>query len=386
MRTLWPWALLITLLAACIQVTGADHIRDTDWNDTYRYVYMIERDMGQGLAPAEQDALSFYCAGAARCVTYWTARGGLAPNAPEYNAIFYTRPGYPAAAVPFAEIFGLGNGLAAVALLVTVAAGCGILVLLRVSGMSRRASLAGMIALYTFPTWYWLGQFLTDGPALMLIIWVMAGAAMLLNAGRRHLGVAVLVTSYSLGFLVRWSSFSTLALCMLLALAVLCWRRPSWRTRQVALLAAINGAALVLCTAIPALLGWPGFSASVTDTFTKHFARKAPSDLYGRLLSLNVHSWTRLLTHDYLGSPLIPVLCVAGLVLLLRCRPALAALAGAAALAGLCTAAAHPLTSQMSRLYLPAYLLGVCGLPVLLDLAWTGDRQAIGRRGHFGGA
>jgi hypothetical protein len=368
---LWLWALLVTFVAACVQITGADHIRDTNWNDTYRYVYMIERDLGGGLVRAEHDALEFYCASpagtggladAARCVSYWTAKGGLAPNAPAYNAIFYTRPGYPAAAVPSVEILGLGNGLAALTLLVTVAAGWGVLLLLRISGLGRRASLGGMIALYVFPTWYWLGQYLTDGPALMLIIWVLAGAAMLLKAGnRRQLqqGMAVLSAAYTLGFFVRWSSFAMLGFCFLGALALLCWRRPGWRNGRVRLLAVVNGAALVLFTAIPALLGWPGFSASVTDTFTDHFTHKIPADIYGKLLWLNVHSWTLLLTRDYLSGPLVPALCAVGLVALLRYRPALAALVGAAALTGLGTAAAHPLTSQMSRLYLPVYLLGV---------------------------
>jgi hypothetical protein len=381
---LWVWALLITLIAACVQVAGADHIRGTDWNDTYRYVYMMERDMGADPAQAEHAALGFYCAGptATRCVSAWTARGGLAPNASEYNAIFYARPGYPAAAVPFAEVFGISDGLAALALLVTVASGWGVLLLLRVAGLGRRASLGGMIALYAFPTWYWLGQFLADGPMLMLIIWVLAGAAMLLKSNdRRQLqnGIAVLSTAYILGFFVRWSSFAMLALCLLPALAVLYWRQPRCRTRRLGLLAGINAAVLVLFTVIPAVADWPGLSASVTDTFTNHFTRKVPADLYGKLIRLNEHSWIWLLTHHYLSGPLIPVLCAAGLVLLLRYQPVLAALVGAAALTGLGTAAAHPLISQMSRLYLPVYLLGVCGLPVLLDLVWP-DRADVSAR------
>jgi hypothetical protein len=385
---LWRWALLVTLMAACVQVTGADHIRDTNWNDTYRYVNMTERDMGRSPAQAEHAALEFYCAGpatttgmtgTARCVSYWTAKGGLAPDAPQYNAIFYARPGYPAAAVPFTEALGLDHGLAALTLLITIAAGWGVLLLLWASGLSRRASLGGMIALYTFPTWYWLGQFLTDGPALMLTIWVLAGAAMMLNATSRRqvrCGTAVLSAAYALGFLVRWSSFAILALCFLPALAILSWRHPRWRTRRVALLAAVNGTALTLLTTIPAVAGWPGLNASVTDTFTGHFTQKAPANLYGKLLKLNVHSWTILLTRNYLSGPLLPALCTLGLKLLLHYHPDLAALVTAAALTGLGTAAAHPLASQMPRLYLSVYLLGICGLPVLLDHTQPGNTRA----------
>ncbi|MGH3417122.1 MAG: hypothetical protein ACRDSS_11690, partial [Actinocrinis sp.] len=71
---------------------------------------------------------------------------------------------------------------------------------------------------------------------------------------------------------------------------------------------------------------------------------------------------------DYAHDPLVPVLVVLGAILLWRYRRDLGAVAGAAALAGLANAAAHPLTNQLDRLYYQVYLLAVCGLPILADL------------------
>ena len=154
---------------------------------------------------------------------------------------------------------------------------------------------------------------------------------------------------------------------MVLTIGLLAWWSREWRNRRAGLLALYNAGVLVVLTLLPMAFGWPGFKDSLEDTFTNHYAKPTPPDLYGKWISLNRHFWLAT-AKNYLHDPLVPALLILGAVLLWRYRRDFGAIVGAAALTGLVSAAAHPLTSQLDRLYFQVYLLGICGLPILADL------------------
>jgi hypothetical protein len=380
-RSLAAWALLVSTLAVAVMAGEPSKLRDTTWNDTYRYIITIERDLGHSDAQAQAIALDYYCTDLARtttaaadragaranCRNYWAAQGGLAPNNPRYNQIFQARPGYPLLAAPFVAAFGLGAGLAMLSALLTLAMGWGVVLLIRLAGGGPLAALAGMIACYTLPTWFWLQQFLTEAPALVLTIAVLIGAILVLR-GRTRLGLAVSAAAYVCGFAVRYSTFSALAGSLVLMIGLLVWRTPERRNRRTAVLAGFSALAFVVLTVIPPLLNWPGFKASIEELLTTHYTTPTPDNLYGKWLSLNKRYWIAT-ADNYALQPLMPALVLLGAFLLWRYQRELAALVTAAALTGLASAAVHPQTGQLDRLYLQVYLLAVCGLPMLADLA-----------------
>ncbi|HZP51550.1 hypothetical protein [Actinocrinis sp.] len=390
-RSLAAWALIVSVIATAVMVGEPGKIRDTTWNDTYRYITAIERDLGKSDAQARAIALDYYCTDLARttgnaatragirsgCIAQWTAAGGLPPNKPRFNLIFDSRPGYPLLAAPFVAGFGLNRGLAVLSVLLTLLAGWGVVLLIRLAGGGTLAALAGMVALYTLPTWFWLNQFLTEAPTLVCTIAVLIGAMLMLR-GRTRLGLIVSTIAYVCGFVVRYSTFSVQAGCMALTIGLLAWWSREWRNRRAVLLAAYSAGLLIVLTLLPTAFGWPGFKDSLEDTFTNHYTEPTPPNLYGKWLALNKHFWLAT-AKNYLHDPLVPALLVLGAVLLWRFRRDLGAIVGAAALTGLASAAAHPLTSQLDRLYYQAYLLGVCGLPILADLIrrQTGVLEAV---------
>jgi hypothetical protein len=396
-RTLGGWALLVSILVTLLVSFQPD--RTYTYNDTYRYMTATERYLGHSDPAAISLALGYYCTDLARttsgtnaaknkirtsCDSIWTAHGGLAPNKPQFNEIFNSRPGYPLLAAPFVALFGLSAGFAVLTVLITVAAGWAALILVRLAGAGPEAGLAAMLLTYVLPTGYWLQQFLTEGPTLILTFAVLAGAV-LLRRGATKAGLAVSGIAYFCGFFVRYSTFSMLAGCLLLSAGLIAWLIPGGRNRRTGVLALVSGVAFLIQTALPPLLDWPGFKDSLTDTFTNHFTEPVPHDLYGKWLSLNWHYWIDIV-RSYIYTPLLAVLLALGLYLLLRYRREFGLIVVAAALTGLGTAAAHPLTSQGDRLYFQAYLLAICGLPVLADLLRRGGTRAELSDGGLHGA
>ncbi|MBR7832443.1 hypothetical protein KDL01_04195 [Actinospica durhamensis] len=369
--------LLITLLVGLLVALDPQR-QQTTWNDTYRYVATIERILGHDAAEARSIALHWYCADEARtsggathaatCVAGWTRIGGLAPNTARYNAIFDARPGYPLLVAPFAAVLGLNAGLAVVAWLVTIAAGWLCLLLARLAGLGVAGSLGSMVALYCLPTFFWLQQDLTEGVTLACTLVLLVGSVLVLR-GRVVAGLVVSTLAYAAGLLIRYSTFSLQAVCLAGCLFVLALLGPEeLRTRRTIRLAGYHAGAFVILTVIPMLLGWPGFRESLTDTFSDHFTHAVPGDLYGHWLSL-IGRYIASLGRLYGGDPILPLLVVAGLVLLWRGERLLAALVSAAALTGIGSALAHPLASQGSRLYVQVFLLAVFGLGLGVDLA-----------------
>jgi len=167
------------------------------------------------------------------------------------------------------------------------------------------------------------------------------------------------------GFVVRYSSEQVVALMLTLAALACLWRVPSSRHRDMKLLALVSGVGFVVSEALSTLLGLPGLSASLQDTFTKHFIRPDVSDPLGRLVRLDVHFWGA-----YPVSEPTALLTAAGLValgvLLIRRDAVYGILVVAISLTGLAAVVAHPIASQSDRLMMPVWLLLVLGVPRLM--------------------
>jgi hypothetical protein len=249
----------------------------------------------------------------------------------------------------------------------TVAAGWLCLLLARLCGLGVTGSLGSMIALCFLPTFYWLQQYLTEGPILVCTLALLLGTVLVVR-GRVVAGIVVSTLAYVGGLLIRYSTFSLQAACLAACLVLLALVDPEeFRTPRTIRLATYHAGVFVILGVIPKLLGWPGFTDSLTDTFSHHFTRAAPSNLYGHWFAL-MGRYLIGLGRMYGGQPLLPLLLVGSLILLWRSARLLAAVVTAAALTGVCTALAHPVASQGSRLYVQLFLLAAFGLGLIAEL------------------
>ena len=373
-------------------IQAVDYRQDVPSNDTYQYAKQTLRFLGDGPQQAVHEAVVMYCqdsgnaaattdslnyaAGAAGSGTSYssaydacvqTYRDGLTPSSPRYLAIFTSRPGYPLLAAPIAAVFGLRFGLWAAAMLCTLFAGLLVLMLLRSVGCPTLVALGGQALLLAAPTGYWGSRMLTDGPSLATALLALVGACWLVQH-RTKAGLWLLAAGFVTGFLVRYSSQQVVALVLALgALACLRWA-PASRHRDMKLLAAVSGAAFVVSELAGTLLGWPGLSVSLQDTFTKHFIRPDVSDPLGRLARLDVHFWGYFPVSEPTA-----LLLAAGLVtlavLLIRRDRVYGILVVAVSATGVAAVVAHPIASQSDRLMMPVWLLLALGLPRLFAAA-----------------
>ena len=379
-------ALLIAALFTVIQ--AVDYRQNTPSNDTYQYAKQTLRFLGETPHASVHDAVVMYCQDSGNAAvtadtldkatnasqTVYTSayeaclqtyRDGLTPSSPRYLAIFTSRPGYPLLAAPIAAVFGLRFGLWAAAMLCTVLGGLLVLLLLRSIGCSRLVALGGEALFLAAPTGYWGSRMLTDGPSLATALVTLLGAVWLVRQRRMRTALVLLGVGLVTGFVVRYSSEQLEALTLAVAALVCLWRIPSARHREMKLLALVSGVGFVVSEALSTVLGWPGLSASLQDTFTKHFVRPDVSDPVGRLVRLDLHFWGQ-----YPVSEPTALLTAVGLVtlavLLIRRDPVYGILVVAVALTGLGAVVAHPIASQSDRLMMPVWLLLVLGVPRLL--------------------
>lgn len=363
--------------------------RHYTWNDSYRYVMTIERILGDSGAQARAAALHWYCgdlgrtggggsAGVPACIAHWTAAGGLSPNTAQYNQIFIARPGYPLLAAPFVALFGLGGGLATVSWLCALGSAWLCLLIARAAGLHPLAALAAMIGFFLAPSYFWMQQYLTEGPTMVCTLVVLLGTVWALR-GRTRLGLAIAGAGYAAGFVVRYSTFSVQAACLVACLLLLALTGRDHRNRRTYLITALNAAAFAVTTALPPLLGWPGLSNSLQDTYADHFTEPTPPDLYHLWLS-HMAGYAAHLARAYAHDPaaLLPVL--AGLAVLWLSHRTVAAVVSAAALAGVASALAHPVLSQGSRLYFQVFLLTAFGAAGAVELLARSARSARSTR------
>jgi hypothetical protein len=386
-RRILAGALLIAAVFTVIQ--AVDYRQDAPSNDTYQYAKQTLRFLGENSAQSVHDATVMYCqdagnaaaavaavaAEAASATPAATAasaydeclqiyRNGLTPSSPRYLAIFTSRPGYPLLAAPIAAVFGLRFGLWAATMLCTLLASLLVILLLRAAGCGVSVALLGQALYLAAPTGYWGSRTLTDGPSLTTALLTLVGAWWLVQH-RTKAGLWLLGGGFVTGFVVRYSSEQMLALLIALAaLAALKWV-PTARHRDMRLLAAASGIGFVISEVASTLLGWPGVSDSLQDTFTKHFLQPDVSDPVTRLVRLDLHYWSSFPSSEPTAL-LTAVGLVALAVLLIRRHPVYGILVAAVALTGVGAVVAHPVASQSDRLMAPVWLLLVLGLPLLV--------------------
>lgn len=390
-------ACVVLVAAVFTALQAIDYRKDVPSNDTYQYAKQTLRILGHSQAQAVHAATVMYCqdsgsaastgasldnsggSGAADYASAFDAcmntyRDGLTPTSPRYLAIFTSRPGYPLLAAPLAAVFGLRFGLWAAALLCTLLASLLVLALVRAAGCGWWAAVGGQALFLAAPTGYWGSRMLTDGPSLATTLLSLLGAVWMVK-GRVREGAIVLASGLVTGFLVRYSS-EQLAALLLAAAALLClWRVRGARTQGLKMLAIVAGGGFALSELASSLLGWPGLSESMQDTFTKHFERPAVRDPVPRLIKMDQHFWGY-----YPVSEPTALLLVGGLlalaVALVRQDRVYGALVAAAAATGVGAVVAHPVASQADRLMVPVWLLLALGLPPLLD--WSRERRLDG--------
>ena len=387
-RRILAGALLIAAVFTVIQ--AVDYRQDVPSNDTYQYARQTLRILGDDQRQAVHGAVVMFCqdsgnaaatadtldyAASSGSTSYSSAydgclqtyRNGLTPSSPRYLAIFTSRPGYPLLAAPLAAVFGLRFGLWAAALLCTLLASLLVIVLLRSAGCGVPLALAGQALYLAAPTGYWGSRMLTDGPSLAATLLTLVGAWWLVRR-RTRAGLWLLGAGLMAGFVVRYSSEQMVALVIALAaLGCLAWV-PGARHRGMRLLAIAAGTGFVLSELVSTLLGWPGVSESLQDTFTKHFIRPDVSDPVGRLVRLDLHFWGYFPVSEPTALLLVAGLATLAVLLIRRAR-SYGVLVVAVALTGVGAVAAHPIASQSDRLMVPVWLLLALGLPPLLQRA-----------------
>jgi len=418
-------AILVAALFTLVQ--AVDYRQNVPSNDTYQYAKQTLRILGDDQAQAVHGAVVMFCqdsgnaastastlnyaAGSSGSTTSYssayeaclqTYRNGLTPSSPRYLAIFTSRPGYPLLSAPFAGLFGLRFGLWFAAMLCTILGSFLVILLLRAVGGSVPVALGGQILFLAAPTGYWGSRMLTDGPSLTTTLLALLGALWLIR-GRTRLGIWVLVAGLVTGFVVRYSSEQIVALALTVA-ALVCLRWiPSSREsgieksriegrkhgaivstfprRGLKLLAIVSGSGLIASGLVSTLLGWPGLSESLQDTFTKHFIRQDVSDPVGRLVRLDLHFWAYYPVSEPTAL-LLAVGLVAIAVALVRREAVFGVLAIAVSATGLGAVVAHPIASQADRLMAPVWLLVALGLPLLLAATKGRELPAEGGSGQ----
>ncbi|WP_162890481.1 hypothetical protein [Streptomyces olivoreticuli] len=281
-----------------------------------------------------------------------------------YKKIFYARPGYPFIASLVAPLTGVWAALWVVSLWFALAGGALVIVLIRLAGGGTRAAWVGEILFFTLPTGSMSVQRLTDGPAVTIILATLTGAVLL--ACRRALlpGVFTICGALTLGYFVRYSSF-TLLCAALLATSLVCLVRRHSRHAGTVVLAGVSSAGLAGITVGAHLMGWPGVSSTMQDTFTNHFKQPDVADPVHQLVRLNIDFWSYLPWQNDTMAFLPLALCGLSLAALWRTNVTVAILITGGALTGVLTVIAHPVYGQHARLLLPIWLLPVLGLPFL---------------------
>lgn len=384
LRRLIAGAVLIATVFTVLQ--AVDYRQNVPSNDTYQYARQTLLYEGRSHAEAVHGATQMFCQDVAHstgsstsldqgggatsstpayAACMQTYHNGLTPTTPRYLAIFTSRPGYPALSAVFASVFGLRAGLWLAAVLCTLIASALVLLLLRSAGAGVTTALGGQALYLAAPTGYWGSRMLTDGPSLAATLLALLGAWHLTRQ-RIRLGAILLVAGLSVGFLVRYSSESLVAVALAIGAGICLWRVPSSRTRGMKWLAGLSVGGAIVTQIATTALGWPGITESMQDTFTRHFIRPDVSDPVVRLFSSNLHFWGYFPVLEPTSLLLLLGLVVIG-VRLARRDAVFAALVIAVAATGIGTVAAHPVASQADRLMVAVWLLIVLGVPLLVS-------------------
>jgi hypothetical protein len=355
--------------------------------DAYRHPRLISRgDGGDGARRADD------------CVERLRAQNGLAPDnrygpgitrrgppivSERYEKIFSSRPAVAVLYAPGVAAFGARTGMWVTTLGWTVLGSVLIFLLLRVIGSSAGAAILGQILFLALPIRYWTMAPLAEGMTLALIALCLLGIAYTMTHRTRR-GLILMTAGFGLGCFVKYSQFLLFALAVAgtAVVAILLARRHRRPTRALLLVTAASVCFAVLHLAVAKALNWPGGTETMQDLATQHFRQPDVADPVGRWMRTNAHFWAAWIL-EQLRAPLMILAWTAATWGIIRSRTPVGFAIIATLLAGIGNQIGHPNTSQADRLYLVAWLLTVCGLPLLID-ALTRENTSIGSASPVG--
>ncbi|AQS69310.1 hypothetical protein [Streptomyces pactum] len=301
-----------------------------------------------------------------------------------FMRIFEARPGYPVFLVPFLTAFGVTWGLWAASVVIACAGGVLAFLILRTLSAPVPLASAGQALYYVLPCGTTAMRPMTEGLLMALTLAAVWGCALVLRAGRRRAGLALVAGSLLALFTVKHSQALFLGVCLAAAGALIALRRHRRGRppgRDVLALAAVGLAGALVTMALARLLHYPSVSDSLQDLLTGHFARPDREDPWPEFWRLQGNFWMEWLRRQA-WEPLFVAALGAGAWGALRRGGAVGGFVVAAAFTGILTQAGHPdIDIWGGRLIVLAWLLPVVGLPLLLGPLVRG-RVALPAQGH----
>jgi hypothetical protein len=247
------------------------------------------------------------------------------------------------------------------------------------------AAAVSTATLYVVPAGMWITRIDPEGGALLGSVLAAQGLVVALTPPRARVrrprwrrpavaGGALFVAGTLVTFFFKSANATVLVAVLLLALLVLALVR---RSRLPLLLAAVVAVTGALILGLNALLGWPGTSATLQDTFTAHFTQPDVSHPLVRLFRVD-RQVVEAFARDVAKMGLLALVCAAVLALI-RLTSARAMLWAALAPAGALVALAHPIPSQFNRLVLPMWVPLVLALGAAASAGLTALCDAVRR-------
>lgn len=381
-------ALFFVAVAVCI---GPGPI----WGDTVQYLRIAYVLQGKTEDQAWLNAYTLWCnhpsleyrGTVENCISKTMAgRGpviGYVDRNVRYQEIFTPRIGYPLLSIPFMQIFGDRIGLWIVAVTATTIGGLVFVRILRIAGLGIVSSAAAQLSFYALPVSLPHGIALMAEGATLTSGLVMALGFAYVIRGATVRGVTWVSIGLGLVFFFKYSSTLLLCLSFLLACLGLLLLRRYRRNRHVRIAAFLSGMALIVSIAVNSLLGFPGLSHSLQDTFTDHFRLPPVPDPFLLLLRLEwdfLGKFTAALPSNTAHLALF-IAGVTGFVLALRSgrfRPE-TAVAVALSLYGVLSVLGHPVYTQAERLGSSLWVGISVGLGLLfVEFRWRGVSSAAG--------
>ncbi|MFC8063086.1 hypothetical protein [Streptomyces sp. NPDC057293] len=311
--------------------------------------------------------------------------GHTLPYMPDrFMRIFEVRPGYPLFLAPFVAVLGVTWGLWAAGVVIACAGGVLAFLILRALSVPVPLALGGQALYYALPCGTTAMRPMAEGLLMALTLAAVWGCALMLRAGRRRAGLALVAGSLAALFTVKHSQSLFLGVCLAVAGALIALRRRRGgrSPRDVLALAAVGLAGAVGTLVLARLLHYPSVSDSVQDLLTDHFARPDRERPWPEFWQLQGNFWVEWLRRQA-WQPLFVAALAAGAWGALRRGGAVGGFLVAAACTGILTQAGHPdINIWGERLIVLAWLLPVVGIPLLLEPAGPGGRVPLPAQGQ----
>ncbi len=400
-RLTWPWVLAVAALFSLVQLPSAP---GTFYPDSTQYLVQAYDLLGETPQAGREKTIQAYCdayrrprllnlgersgynpePGARRaeeCLRKLHAQSSLPTDnrygpgitrgppilSHRYEDIFLSRPAVAVLYAPGVAAFGPRMGMWVTTLAWTLLGGVLVYLLLRLVGLSVGGALLGQVLFLVLPLHHWTMAPLAESMTLALVVLCLYGIAHVMTHRWRR-GLILLAAGFGLGLFVKYSQFLLFALALAgtAVIAALLARRAGRPVRTLMLVAGMSVLTAMAQLTVAKLLDWPGAAESMQDLSTRHFREPDVADPVLRWLKVNLHFWTWWIA-EQLRAPLMILTWAGAAWAVLRSRSVIGFAVFATVLAGLGNQIGHPDASQGDRLYILAWLLVVCGLPLLID-------------------